>query len=363
MAHNSRNPLKLMKTKEAPTKTCECAHCGSTIEEDESYGIQTSRHKWEEVCNSCELDLQQTCQITKEEIDPAEVSRFVVLKTEAAETMGFLPGIYRTLDNGFYTGCLLGSGWMNRRSLLWIAPLPKPDETYDISGHICRSAAVPFAKIWRKTYGAAGLKAAATLRHKEAPKYDKWDQRHPSTQNRQRRAEWFHARKTVLENPDILRNLECDQTDTDEEGNHIPYADNSHWKDVQEALALPDGLPTYHEWVFVEHKGTKVYYAGYKGADSWMTLDPEPKARSNGHGPNCFAISGLPNWGKHRDAYVEKSARRMLDTFRDMDKNDPKDLEHYKGYISPYDTERAIAKDVMIEALELGLLDPNNLPR
>ena len=336
-----------------------CPKCGDEIgDEDSSFGVETSRGKYEDLCEGCARDLQHECKITGEEIDPAQVSRFVVIKTEAASTMNFLPGIYRVVHNGFYTASMIGSGWMNRDALLFVAPLPKPDESYDISGHISRHAALPYAKIWRQIYGHSGIKAAGRLRHKGAPKFDKWS-RYRLEKSRRDRAEWFHARKTVLENPDMIRDLECDPTTLDENGHSMPYSSDHPWEAIKEYLALPE-LPTYHKWIFVEHRGVTVYYAGYKSEDSWMTLREEPRFRSNGHGPECFSISGLPNWGKHKKTYVNKRAKETKKLLESCG-GEKHPLAYYEGYVSSCDMSRSIAKEVLLEAIEQGHVTPDKV--
>jgi hypothetical protein len=181
-----------------------------------------------------------------------------------------------------------------------------------------------------------------------------------------------HTRATILSNPDMLRDLECDSTDRDANGTHISRANSSDWDDLKKLYDLPE-LPTYHEWVFAKRKGVKVYYAGYKGADSWMTWHPEPRYRSNGHGHDCFSIGGLPNAEKHRATYITKSAKSLQRTmeraFPDNDElkywrerqirdgiSEPDNLDYWRERISHYDTEKAIAKAVALEAIDLGFI-------
>lgn len=367
----------------------ECSRCQNTLADEEGYSVETSRGKWEEFCSSCHHDQVDDCKICDEETDPAQISGFILLKTEAAKTMGFLPGVYRVRNRPLYYGSMLGGGHMSRSSLLFLDKLPKPDENYGISGHICRGCAGPYAKIWRENYRTEHTqtlreqviktrkdrieksKALEIANGDSPPKH--WDNPYePHLLDLLQAAEVNRARKVIAAHPEMLLDLECDpsiQPEPGEESAKEPRRfDDSTWKDICNALELPDevryGTKTYHDWIFVDHRGVKIYYAGYKRADSWMTLHPEPRFRTNGHGGQAFAISGLPNWKTHKDAELQKRAESLMETFKGIHKP-TKTLEEYKEYISPYDTERAIAKDVVIEAIQLGWITQAgfNIPR
>lgn len=135
-----------------------CGQCGTLEEGEHTCSIEIARGKWENLCEGCEQEIVQYCKICGEETHPAQISNFIVLKTEAAATMNFLPGIYRVVDRPFYYSSMIGAGHINRNNLLFLDRLPLPDESYNISGHICRGCAAPFAKIWRETYQRAQLK-------------------------------------------------------------------------------------------------------------------------------------------------------------------------------------------------------------
>jgi hypothetical protein len=107
-----------------------------------------------------------------------------------------------------------------------------------------------------------------------------------------------HTRNTILENPDMLRELECDN-----ETNRQTGAYAHKWEDLQKRYDLPL-LPTYHEWLFVEHQGVKVFTTSPLStpyhAEGWFVLRPEPCYR-NTHRSNeglMFAACSLPTYPK-----------------------------------------------------------------
>lgn len=304
------------KADESP-ETLECKCCGNEVDYEETYHLDGTG----DVCRECYDQEIETCQLCGDtDVQEKQISDFILCKAELSTTAKRPPGIYRVLSYPFMTSSMLGGGWIHGYDVLFIDKLPKADEHYEISGKICTNCAAPYEAKRKQAYGRRPL---AKFR------FDKkgWE------------AERAHTRATILANPDILRDLECDADE---------------WGDLQELYDLPE-LPTYHEWVFLEHRGVKVYYAGYKSSDSWMTLRPEPRFRTNGHGMDAFAISGLPNWKKHHDAHETAAAHSLQRTFRNIDKP-PRSLAEHKRWLSPYDTDRAIAKAVTIEAIELGYI-------
>jgi len=281
-----------------------CSRCGEKYPDEEARSVEVKRGVYEDFCDHCEAEETTTCTISSENLDPAQESKFILIKTEAANTMDRPPGIYRVVERPFYTGCIVGSGWMHADSLLFVAPLPKPDVTYDLSGKISRASVqrLGIHKVWRKAYGKAACKAAGKRAYKalqkefpgENLKEKFWDLKHNRDEFDLRASEKEHARATILANPDILRDLECDAESRDGNGNHISYADDSSWKAIQAWLGLPDGLPTYHELVILSHKGVKVYgsYHGSK-ANNWIHLQPEPRFRG-GRSAGSFTAYDLP---------------------------------------------------------------------
>jgi len=265
------------------TETIECGQCGCEVDLEESYSAKVGeKGNWQDVCQDCYREIVETCQLCGEEdVMPSDVSEFILIKAEFSRTASRPPGIYRVLNYPFMSCGMLGGGHLCSYDILFIDKLPKFDEHYEISGHICKKCSHPYAETQRKVYG-----------HRSLKKLREWDKKGWELQR-------AHTRATILANPDMLRDLECDPTDEDAAGHHISYANARDWHDLKELYDLPDGLPTYHEWVFVEHKGVKVYYAGYKSASSWMTLHPEPRFRTNGHGLGAFACSDLPTYARH----------------------------------------------------------------
>lgn len=307
-----------MKTETEP-ETIICKSCAEVTDFEETRYLDDVG----DVCRSCYDEEIETCQLCgNDDVQKKQVSDFILCKFELSRTARRPPGIYRVLHYPFLTCSMLGGGFMHGYDVLFVDKLPKPEEHYEISGKICETCAKEFEQKRRDAYGRRPLTKFG---------FDKkgWE------------LERAHTRAVAVANPDMMRDLECDQ-------------DSSYWTELKEAYDLPD-LPTYREWVFVEHQGVKVFYAGYKSPDSWMTWHPEPRFRSNGHGQDVFSPTGLPNWKKHKDAYEHDYAVRMQKLFRNIDKP-PRSLAEHKKYISPYDTSRAINKGVTIEAIELGFV-------
>jgi hypothetical protein len=237
----------------------ECQRCGQELDEGEGYWAEG----WEsDVCEECFLDTVVTCQLSGEEdVMPSDVSPFIVVKTELCTP----PGIYRVLRRPFLLCAMVGGTSLMRHSVRFVAPLPRPDHTFEISGNICRKAAEPYRKLYRKIYGTKAWGQGAYGRHLD-------------------KIEHAHIRATILANPDMLRDLECDK-------------DHYKFLDLREDYDLPDGLPTYHEWLAVEHKGVKVFFSYRDLWDSWFTLSPLPKHRyCRGERRLTFAATCLPTW-------------------------------------------------------------------
>lgn len=275
-----------------------CKNCGERFDPDqEGAWIENVG----DCCSGCYSELIETCQLCSEEVQSSEISDFIVCKTELSITGDRPPGIYRVLNWPFMTSSMLGGGWIHSYDLLFIDKLPKPDEQIEISGKLCRKCAAPYQRAYRLAYGHRSPGSFGFSKRG-------WELQKSRTRN------------VILANPEMLRDLECD-------------ADSYKFRKLKEIYDLPDGLPTYHEWIFVKHKGVKVFYAGYKRADSWMTWHPEPKYRTNGHGPHCFAPSGLPAYEKHAPTH-DSSGYEYSCISRDL----------------------IAARPAVIEAIELGIL-------
>lgn len=378
-------PAEEPEIEEAETdeeKLIECAECGCECTLEESLGAETGKKgEWEDVCRECYGQIVSTCQLCgDEDVMPSDESEFVLFKAELAD----VPGIYRIMSRPFLLQPLIGSTSLFDSSVLFVARLPQCDEHYEISGHLCKKCARPYQQKYAEAYPQVrwmlkrygpemrGIKCGTPAKTRRA----KWRRiiNSPfskvgySIRNR-------HLRKVILANPDMLRDLECDRIAIDADGDDLPGADDSPWADLKQRLNLPD-LPTYHEWVFVEHRGVKVYSVCSKDSDgdSWMTWHPEPRFRNYGHGPDVFSIGSLPNYKKHKAAYVEEDALRTQDLFKDIVCNElkywrerqqregvekPDDLEYWRKRAessSYYQVVRDIGRAVTREAIELGYI-------
>lgn len=252
----------------------ECERCGCELPYDENYWAEG----WDKgVCQECYNDIVVTCQLTGEDdVMPSDVSPFILVKAELCTP----PGIYRVLRRPFLLCGLIGGTSMMRHSVRFVAPLPRPDHTFEISGNICRKAAEPYRKLYRQIYGTKAWGRGAYGRHLD-------------------KIERAHIRATILANPDMLRDLECTP---DQWGK---------WADLKKWYDLPDGLPTYHEWLAVEHKGVKVFFSCRDSWDSWFTVSPLPKHRMcRGEARLTFAATSLPTWknDEHERFYCDHRA-------------------------------------------------------
>lgn len=250
-----------------------CYQCGTPTRPDDMLGAEcTPRGRWKDVCQECYHDIVCTCQVCGDtDVMPSDVSDFTLLKAELATTGTRPPGIYRIRSRPFMTSSMLGGGFIHGYDLVFVDRLPKPDHKCEISGHVCAKCAVNYAAKFQAAYGCEieALKA-----------FDKasWEK------------ERQHTRATILANPDMLRDLEC----TPDEW--------SRWADLKELYDLPD-MATYHEWLFLEHKGVRVFRC-YRGSSSWLALDPDPKYRDGRYGHALiFDASSLPTWYRDCDEH------------------------------------------------------------
>lgn len=245
----------------ARTKTVACWNCGERIDRDDSYVMETDSRKYVNACEECYRDSQTDCTLCMEAVDGSEVSEFILVKAEFGVTGKRPPGIYKTYGGAFYVSPLIGAGWLTNYQVLFVDRLPRADDEWEISGHICAGCAKPYKTKCNEMYGPNLPKMFDPSR---------WE------------IEKTYTRNVIVANPDMLRDLECD-------------ADDSDWTDIKKLYDLPE-LPTFHEWLFVEHKAVKVFRTS-KFSSSWLTLRPEPLFRnSHKQTPLIFAPSGLPTY-------------------------------------------------------------------
>ncbi len=251
-----------------------CGNCGCDVDEDETVWIDS-----QEVCDECYYELTSECQLCRERYEDRYISRFILVKAELGSTDRRPPGIYWVASRPFLSVPLIGSGSLHGSDVVFVDKLPEFDRAYEISGYICKGCAKRrrYESNLRHVYGKRKLKS-----------YD------PERWIKERR----YTRRVILANPNMLRDLECDTTHEDENDRHLSYANANDWNDIKKLYGLPD-LPTFHEWLFVEHQGVRVYKTcfSYGSCDpGWLSISPEPRFRS-GAGclfPQTFAASSLP---------------------------------------------------------------------
>jgi hypothetical protein len=289
-----------------------CFECGEHLTEEDSLGAEVTTKKgqpvWKDVCRSCYDEIVKTCQLCgNPDLMPSDVSRFILVKAELASTADRPPGIYQILSYPFLSIPMLGGGSIMAGDILFIDKLPKPDAHYDISGHICKDCAKPYAIKRKEVYGERKMT----------------DYYKPESWQLQRE----HVRSTILSNPDMLRDIECDKES------------HTDWEDLQEKFCLPPELPTYHEWVLLNYGGVKIYktHQSDKHGDSWLLLRPEPKFRN-------LAFCGGGDRAKEGGLFCASS----LPTFP-QEPNDGK-------YHNPYDWARQHSLPAIRKAIKLGLI-------
>jgi hypothetical protein len=312
-----------------------CYECGEKINESNSLGAEVKRGKWKDVCESCYRDIVRTCQLCGDgDVMPSDVSDFILCKAELTVTCcpAKPPGIFRVIRYPFLSIPLIGSGSMNGNYVLFVDKLPKYDRHYEISGHICKKCAAPYADKFTAIYGENPKRYTAKGWNKEL-----WA------------IEREHTRSTILANPDMLRDLECDQYDRDRRtGAAIKGAWRRGWDKIQEFYLLPDDLPTYHEWLLLDYKGVKVYMTSRDGihGDGWLLLKPEPRYRRYAYGGSMedeswvmFTASSLPTYKHCPDK--------------------PLPGQYYAP--SPYEWDREQSLPAIRKAIRLGLLKQNGV--
>jgi hypothetical protein len=292
-----------------------CYNCGTSITLDDSLGAEVVIRKgnpvWKDVCCECYDEIVHTCQICgADDVMPSAVSDFILVKWELGRTADRPPGVYQVVRRPFLSIPLVGGGSMDHGSVLFVDRLPKPDCAYDISGHICKECATPYRKLRQQAYGRKDMSAY-------------WK---PGIWRLQ--CEW--TRVTILNFPDMLRDIECDKTQ-----------DWSDWHDLKKLFCLPDELPTYHECVVVNYRGVKVYSTSHYGdryGDGWLVLRPEPRYR---HGTRCDQVIDLEKTGGLFNA-------SSLPTFPKM----PEDGQYH----SFYDWEKQHSIPAIRKAIKRGLI-------
>lgn len=260
-----------------------CDSCGTECDR-ESEGLWAEGY--DNVCRECYDEIVKTCQLCdSDDVMPSDVSEYILVKTEFAPSHPAKPpGIYRILSRPFMMSCIIGTDSLFSNDVLFIDKLPKRDSEYEISGHICKECAKPYMSVYMNAYRyRPDLEPIMADYSGCKDRTERW---HALLQYT--RQGWIiqreHTRKVIMDNREMLRDLECD-------------ADDSDWTDLQELYELPK-LPTYHEWLFLEHKGVRVFRR-YDHDSAWLTLRPEPLYRNQYYRDNdcvIFDASDLPTW-------------------------------------------------------------------
>lgn len=289
---------------EAPsTDTCDC--CGTDCDR-EMEGLWAEGY--DNVCRECYDEIVKECSICgSDDVMPSDVSNFILAKREFTRTGHGTPrppGIYFILGRPFYTSGLIGSGWADMNDLLFIDRLPKRDDSYEISGCICKTCARPYGKLLTDTYW---MPKAELLARSKAQKHRRPDWRwlfhsyQADGWSKQRE----HIRQTILAHPEMLHDLEIDEEDED-------------YQDIREAYDLPP-LRMHHEWLVLEYQGVKLYdpYSMPRRKDriSWLTTKPEPKHRGN-YRPSNFSGGELPTYRSVLTEGWDYNSSRSLQALR-----------------------------------------------
>lgn len=257
-------------------ETLKCDSCGEEFDEDSRRGLGDS----DVLCEDCYENNTNECQLCHERVEDTDTSPFILVKAEFGSTGHRPPGIYRVTDRPFMTCPMIGSGWLHGGDVVFVDKLPEFGRAYEISGHVCNDCAAPWAAKFQEVYGD----------DVQGDDENKW------------LVEREHTRKTILANPDMLRDLECDPSSEGPDCKYMTYANANDWEELRDLYDLPE-LPTFHEMLFVEHRGVKVYRTckgGYFNNVSWLALSPEPRYRRGAGSifPETFAASGLPTYDR-----------------------------------------------------------------
>lgn len=284
-----------------------CTECGNESDFENGIGENESFR-----CYDCYRASLTDCMLCEEGVEEDQVSPYIVVKTEFAETGGRLPGIYRIRQRPFMTSAMIGGGWIHGGDVLFIDRLPKADAFFEISGNIC------FGCAEKHGYPSADSRVYGRTKDTEIL----------------RRKERRHVQGVVAEHPEMLRDLETDAVD----------------EDFQRWCPLPVFAPTYHELLFLDHHGVRVFWTGGRSV-TWLTIRPEPRFRNTSCFPGgiIFAPTGLKTWEPIK-----------LDPNRSKDRHGKYFDDGYR-YGSEHDFIEA-ARQACIRAIDKGLITTTHAP-
>jgi hypothetical protein len=271
----------MTNTEEEATQAC--AHCDSQFDRDGCYYLEDVG----DVCHDCYYKAVNTCQLCgNTDVLDKDLSNYILVKDELAGTADGLPGIYKILSRPFLSIPTVGGGSLYYNDVLFVDCLPRPDETFEISGHICKQCAWPYSRTYGAVYGQ--------IRERRLRGYRRT--------HRLRAAEKRRVTEVFTRNPKRLRDLEACEWEIE---------------NLRERWLLPR-VPFYHERLFLEHAGVKVYRC-YDFDSDWLTLRPEPDYRHSGGTTRnvVFAPSGLPTFDMEAcmklNPYYDKQQQAELD--------------------------------------------------
>jgi len=264
-----------------------CARCNEEVDIEDSYFVPVTGTKDEEaLCHRCYSEIIDRCMICEdEEILPQDVSNFEVIKLEDAECLGVPPGIYNT----------------SRRKYTFVSNLPCREAEIYRSGIICKKCCKPYKARYKEIYS-------------------------PYTQEK----EIEHTRTLMLKTQ-MLRDLEYDVKAQNQ-------SRANYWTKLKEKYSLPQKIQTYHEHIYLEHKGVKIFNAG--NSDAWLTTHPEPRYRTHGKAEidGVFAIWELPHYDQYFQQFIAIGEKEGVCT----------SIEKY--------AEQSAAKPTVIHAIDTGYL-------
>lgn len=239
-------------------RTVQCTSCLGAEEPDDIFTVKVPHTKRKlSLCYTCYANSIDKCMICEnEEILSHQISNFEVVKLEDAIRSTIPPGIFAIR----YDQRAKQPGIENTE--IFVAELPFKNAEFPRSGIICKKCSKPYSTLYKALYK-------------------------PYTKQK----EIAHTKSTIL-NTNMLRDLEYDIFEPD------AYK-NAYWNALKKIYTLPDTVQTYHEHIFVEHKGVKVYSTGEE--QTWFTVNPEPRYRGKGvlgAKKGVFAVWELANYDK-----------------------------------------------------------------
>lgn len=292
------------------TDPTECESCHADLDTEEI----ENPHEDEDgdvICDNCYRDSLVDCQICEDGHEANDMSQFILVKAELAETGNRIPGVYTRTDRTTMMHCMLGSTELLGGNILFIEQLPWRDDVIEISGEICKQCAE------KRCYNV--LKNAA----------------YGLETNGQKLAELEKKRvlEVVTQSPEILQDLDTDTLD----------------EKILRWCDLPSDKPTYWPLIFLDYKGVKIY-STIKNNSTWLTIRPEPSFRGKYTPGLVFTATGLSTWEPIK-----------LDPNRTKD---PGGNYYDTGYRYGHESDQMEAcREACRKAIDLGLITQKEAPK